>query len=385
MTAHFENPTSGVGRRRVAMVRHELPKPSEPFIIDQTLNFREYEPVFVARVPSGSAMPTKARTVDMTGMNAWKRYSYPILANPAPLQEIFRDEEIDVVHAHFGPEGMYSRSAARRLGLPHIVSLYGYDITVTSKALFATGRPSFLHYSLKRGKLLRGESTFICVSEYIRRKAVELGMDPSRSVVIPVGVDTVEFAQTPVPAEPKVVHVARLVEKKGTRNLITAFAVVLQKVGEARLTIVGDGPLREELVTLVERLGISQSVEFLGTLPRAESIHEIRKGAVFCLPSVTAANGDQEGLPQVILEAGALGRPVVATYHSGIPEGVIDGQSALLVQEGDTAELAEALVSILSNGGTAQRMGDAGRKYVVENFDLKSQTARLEAAYNQLH
>ncbi|MEC5183002.1 colanic acid/amylovoran biosynthesis glycosyltransferase [Cryobacterium sp. MP_3.1] len=366
---------------RVAMVRHELPKPSEPFITDQTLYFAKYQPVFVARALSGSALPMEARAVDMAGMSAWKRYSYPVLVNPTPLVEILRREEADVVHAHFGPEGVYSRTAARRLGLPHIVSLYGYDMTVTSKALLVTRRASFVHYALRRRQLLRGESTFICVSEYIRNRAVEFGLDPSRSVVIPVGVDTVAFAQTPVPAEPHVVHVARLVEKKGTRDLIQAFKTVSQKIAGARLIIVGDGPLRSELVALVERLGLSRSVDFRGTLARAESIDEIRKGAVFCLPSVTAANGDQEGLPQVILEAGALGRPVVATFHSGIPEGVVEGLSALLVPEGAPKDLASALISVLSDSGAGQRMGDAGRKFVVENYDLRSQTAKLEAVY----
>ena len=111
---------------------------------------------------------------------------------------------------------------------------------------------------------------------------------------------------------------------------------------------------------------------------------EIRKGMVFCLPSVTSTSGDQEGLPQVLLEAGSLGRPVIATLHSGIPEGVLDGESAHLVSERSPYELAEALVYVLSNARVAQEMGTAGRNFVLRNFDVRQQSAKVEALYDSL-
>jgi colanic acid/amylovoran biosynthesis glycosyltransferase len=372
-------------KKIVGMVRHELGKPSEPFILDQVRHFENFAPAFIARTRLGDLDPDfGSLTRDMSGMDSWARFSYPAFANPAPLQVLLAEVRSEVVHAHFGPEGAFSVKAAQRLDLPHVVSLYGYDITVSKKAFLSTRRPSLMQYAIRREQLLRGESTFICVSEHIRHRAVQLGLNPDNSAVIPVGVDTTRFESSPLPDEPTIVHVARLVEKKGTEDLLRAFREVLRVIPTAQLVVVGDGPLEGTLRALSIELGVYKSVDFRGTLPREQSIDAIRKGAVFCLPSVTGTNGDQEGLPQVILEAGALGRPVVATYHSGIPEGVAESDSAILVPERSPAQLADALIAVLSDFALAGKMGAFGRQFVVKNFDLKQQTKKLENLYESL-
>jgi colanic acid/amylovoran biosynthesis glycosyltransferase len=110
----------------------------------------------------------------------------------------------------------------------------------------------------------------------------------------------------------------------------------------------------------------------------------VRESRLLCLPSVTAPNGDQEGLGMVLLEAAATGRPVVGTAHGGIPEAVVDGTTGYLVPEHDVTALADRLVALLRDPQLGERLGKAGRDMVVERFNLHRQTEKLESLYRSL-
>jgi glycosyltransferase involved in cell wall biosynthesis len=110
----------------------------------------------------------------------------------------------------------------------------------------------------------------------------------------------------------------------------------------------------------------------------------MRRASLLAAPSVTARNGDAEGLPTVIVEAAACGLPVVSTRHSGIPEAVVDGETARLVPENDSQALAESIRLLLGSAQLRARMGAAGRRLAEEKFDLQRQTARLERIYDEV-
>lgn len=262
------------------------------------------------------------------------------------------------------------------------MTLHGFDITTSWPSALRTRNWTALLAHLRRPLLKARVSLFICVSEHIRRVALDKGFPADRLRVHRVGVDTSRLVPRRSHLPGLVVHTARLVEKKGTAVLIEAFAQVARQVPHARLVIVGGGPLMASLVELRDRLGLQRAVCFRGERPHVVALGWMKRATVVCVPSVTAANGDTEGLPTVLFEAGAVGVPVVATLNSGIPEAVDDGANGLLVPERDVAALAEALVRVLADAPLRERLSVEARRRAVADFDVTRQTGELEAVYD---
>ena len=171
-------------------------------------------------------------------------------------------------------------------------------------------------------------------------------------------------------------------EKKGVEYLIRAFAAVRAQLPAAELVIAGDGRLRGKLELLASQMKVP--VSFLGSLSSQQIKEELQQTRVFCSPSVTAENGDAEGLPIVILEAQACAIPVVTSARGGVREGIIDGVTGLAFKEGDVACLSNHLLRLLQDGKTAAAMGNAGRHNIEEKFDLRRCTESLERLYDKL-
>jgi colanic acid/amylovoran biosynthesis glycosyltransferase len=212
------------------------------------------------------------------------------------------------------------------------------------------------------------------ISRFWRRRLIEMGAPPERIAVHRMGVDTdrLAFAPRPLGGEGlRVLTVGRLVEKKGTEYLLRAMHMLARTApgSEAKLVIVGDGPLRPELEALATRLGLSDRVAFRGALPHSAISAELARADVFALPSVVAADGDMEGIPVSIMEAMASGVPVVATRHSGIPELVEDGRSGLLVDERDPQGLADQLARLARDPELRRTCARHARRAVETEFD----------------
>ncbi|MFV2084623.1 glycosyltransferase [Micromonospora sp. LOL_021] len=344
---------------------------------------RAYQPLFVARDPVKTT-PLGADVVSLSTFGRSATTSYLLTRRSEHLVRTLRDREVRVLHAHFGVEGVYAVPTARALGMPLVTTLHGFDVTVTKRQLLASRKPSWINYVTWRDSLFDTGVKFLCVSGHIQRCAIEWGYPAERTLMLPIGVDTEVVKPVPLPETPRIVHVARLVEKKGTADLLHAFAVVHRAVPTAELVIIGDGPLHGQLGALATELGVAATVRFLGVRPHAEVLATVARSRVLCLPSVTAANGDQEGLGMALLEAAATGRPVVGTRHGGIPEAVMDDVTGYLVPERDPAALADRLVALLGDQDLCQRLGTGGRKLVEDRFDLSRQTAKLESLYGEL-
>lgn len=162
--------------------------------------------------------------------------------------------------------------------------------------------------------------------------------------------------------DPLLVCVASLSASKDHATLLRAFGLVLVHWPAARLAIVGDGPLRESIVGLTSKLGISNFVRFLG--------HRTDVPAVLGASDVFVLSSTREGFALVIAEAGAAGLPVVATKVGGVSEVVRDGETGILVPPGDPSKLAEAIESVLGQEGCGRQMGIAGRRFVVSSFGI---------------
>jgi colanic acid/amylovoran biosynthesis glycosyltransferase len=275
-------------------------------------------------------------------------------------------EPYDVVHAHFGPSGMVGVEL-RALGAfraPLITQFHGYD---ASEYVRQHGRAVYAEL-FKEGQL------FLCVSERIRARLIELGCAPERCVVHRTGVRVADIPFRPVrerhPEALRLLTVSRLVEKKGIEYALRAAALLLPSYRELELSVVGDGPEGDKLRALRTELGLADHVDFLGARSRVEVSALMSRADVMLCPSVTAKTGDEEGIPVVLMEALAAGLPVVSTQHAGIPELVEPGVTGLLAPEHDHVLLAEHVRFIAEQPKERAALVNAGRAAVERSYDV---------------
>ena len=370
----------------VAIFRHNLFRISEPFIAEQAQHLRRYRPLYVGRKRFGLP-PDGASTLALEDLyKSWKlpRIGWQMLAGHAqPYLRLLGRRRPSLIHAHFGIEGVSALGLATQLKIPLVTTFHGFDATLKTHAML--GSPAWFRYPLLRRKLAREGNLFLCASSFIRQKLLETGFPESRTHTHYISVDCqtirprADFEETPL-----ILHVARLVEVKGTRYLLRAFATVARKYDLVRLLIIGDGPLRRQLHALTVSLGMRDRIEFLGAVPHAAVLAWMRKAAMLVLPGIRTATGREEGLGMVLLEAAATGLPIVGSRVGGIPECMLEGKTGFLVPERDEDALARRMAELLEDPERRHRMGAAGRALVEERFDIDRQTAVLENYYDSL-
>ena len=276
---------------------------------------------------------------------------------------------IDHAHAHFATAAARLANLAWRMGGP------SYSVTVHAKDIY--------HREVRvdhlRDKL--SPARFVATVSQANRTYLEQFDLNGRLRVVPNSVDLRRLGPPRnAPPEPDVVlSVARLVEKKGLPDLIAACALLRLRGVSPRLEIVGDGPLRGQLEGAAARLGID--ARFRGALPQEEVLELMRRAAVFCLPSVVAADGDRDGLPTSVLEAMALGVPVVTTAVNGLAEAVLHERTGLVVPQGDPSALADAIERLLSDPLLAARLAVGGRRRVERHFSLERSATLLRSLF----
>ena len=368
----------------IVIFRIQLLPPSETFIVAQAAAMRRFSPFFVGwRRMAGIELPAaESWTVDNGGLRGKLqelrfRYVGPTRKQIARL----RARAPRLVYAHFAPDGYAAMQLAEQLGVPLVTALHGYDVTMSDEVMGATrlGR----EYLQGRTTLQKNGALFLTCSAYVRKRGLALGYPMDRTIVHSIGVDVDRFKPPCVRQRQKIVlFVGRLVEKKGCGSLIDAMAKVQRHILAAQLVVIGDGPLRSQYEALAAARGVR--CRFLGSQPTAAVREWMERAAVFCVPSVVAASGDAEGFGIVFIESQAMGLPVVSTLSGGIPEAVKHGETGLLVAERDPGALAEAILRLMSDHELWQRYSRAGRRHVVDHFNLVQQTGLLENVFAQL-
>jgi glycosyltransferase involved in cell wall biosynthesis len=296
-------------------------------------------------------------------------------------------ENAQLFHAHFGTVAVDVWPLARALNLPMIVTLHGYDINI-HREWWEAGHGGFRRRRYPKQLLALAREPrvhFIAVSEAVRQSAIEFGIAAEKISVCYIGVDTQRFkpGSQPIAHRPRrVLFVGRLVEKKGATHLIEAFASVTRALPDAELVIVGDGPLRSQLDEQAHT--IPAHISFLGALNSDQVKLQMDQARVFCLPSITANNGDAEGLPIVILEAQACGLPVVTSARGAVGEAVVKGESGFTFPERDSKRLARLLTSLLTDDALAETYSHSTRQYVASHFELTHSTTLLEQTYEAI-
>ena len=358
-----------------AIFRSPLFNASETFVQTHAASLSRYRPLVVGLEDKGGVWPELRDRLLVAAPG--ERAALKLLGRAGGLARRVGAERPRLVHAHFATDGLLALPLADALGVPLVTTLHGFDVTRTRLAMLRSGRLSWMRYAVAGARLRRRGRLFIAVSDAIRAKALAQGFPPDRTVTHRNGVDLARFARPPSPEPGLVLHVGRLVEKKGTALLIDAIART-----DGRLAIVGDGPLRGRLERQVAGLGAR--VRFLGNLPPQAVAEWMARASLFAAPSITAADGDSEGLPTVVAEAAAAGLPAIVSNHSGLPEAVIDGETGFIVPEGDTAALAARIDALLSSPELQQQTGAAARRLAADRFDSAKQSAGLERLYDEV-
>lgn len=275
----------------------------------------------------------------------------------------------EAVLAEYGPSGVAVMNACHRLRLPLVVHFHGYD---------ASRYDILERYGEEYAVLFQRAAAIIVVSRAMEHALINLGAPPSKVHNNPCGVDPKLFAQSdPSQALPTFLAVGRLVEKKAPHLLILAFSEVHSKCPEAKLRIIGDGPLLGVCQDLASGLSIRDAVEFLGSQPHDVVRAEMSRARAFIQHSVVAKSGDTEGTPVAVLEAGAASLPVVATRHAGIPDVVQHGRTGLLVEERDISGMAEAMLQLARDPARARLLGMAARARISANYSMDESIQRL--------
>lgn len=369
--------------RPVAVIyRSPVFNAAETFVAAQAANLVRYQPLVVGLYDKGHVPDALDGRVLLASRR--QELALKLLGAAGGLAARVAEFQPRLIHAHFGPDGTLALPLARRLDVPLIVSLRGYDVTRSPFRLLRSGRLSWTRHALWRGRLMDEGALFLAVSDALREQAIAAGYPAERTVTHYNGVDLDRFKPAGGDDGATILHAGRLVEKKGTAVLIRAFAELLSKHPAASLVILGDGPLRGSLERLAGELGLSGAVRFAGFQPPDEVAEWMRRAAIVAAPSLRADDGDGEGLPNVVVEAAASGRPVVATDHGGIGEAVADGETGFLVPERAAAPLAERLGELLESVDLRRRLGSAARALAEEKFDLRRQMTRLEALYDDV-
>lgn len=296
------------------------------------------------------------------------------------FEKIIKENNVKLLHAHFGTEGVRYLKLKKNLDLPIITTFYGSDVSMNPKKSY---------WKKQYIRLFQEGDLFLTEGNNMKQELIKLGCPENKIIVQHLGVDLTTFNFTPrtLPENGNIVILiaGSFREKKGIPYAIRAFAKVKKDHPNIQLRILGDGPLRDQIESLIAELDISDSVTLLGYQPHDVFLTEATNAHIFMLPSITARNGDTEGgAPVAILEVQATGLPVISSYHADIPAVVVDGKSALLAPERDVETLAKHLCYLVEHPEVWSAMGRAGREHVEQEYDVMVQVGKLEEIYDVL-
>ncbi|WP_372846939.1 glycosyltransferase [Pontiella sp.] len=358
--------------------RYQLFKPSEHFILNQTQMLKDYSPLLVGGKTFGTPQyPTPYRCLDSMG-GAF------LLGKSLEFQQLLTEFRPALIHAHFCIDASMLLGILRTRNIPLVVTCHGFDASVRRGQMLRSGKIPWIWHALHEKSLGKRADVFICVSDFIRRKMAERGYPEHKLKTHYIGIDTERIkpdGQANKFERPTVFSAARFTEKKGLEYLVEAFRKVRADCPDAELILAGDGPLRPRLERQIAELGLAKCVKLTGTLPHSNVLEMMRRAWLFCVPSITASNGDAEGLGMVFLEAQALKTPVVSTRSGGIPEAVRDGETGHLVEERNADALAEKITALLRDESARTTMGESARTHIEQRFDIRTQTTILESIY----
>jgi colanic acid/amylovoran biosynthesis glycosyltransferase len=299
-------------------------------------------------------------------------------AESVRLVALLASHRAALLHIYFGHIAVHLLPLIVRWENPTVVSFHGADVMVDLE------KPAYRSATMR---MLSEVRLVLVRSESLREALVRLGCAADKIRIQRTGIPLQDFEFRPrtwsADGSWRCVQAGRLIAKKGLRTTLRAFAAFSRQYPNARLTIAGEGPLLPELQQLASELKIAERVTFTGFASQAQLRDLFYESHIFLHPSETAADGNQEGVPNAMLEAMATGLPVFATRHGGIPEAIEDGVSGVLVPERDAEALAQRLLELAAQPGALSAISQRGAQAVAEKFEQRAQVRKLEDCYSE--
>lgn len=380
---------SEAARPKIGFLWESPYKPGERHIRRQVLGSRRFEPVVLTRYAREDRSRLEVRMVTLGGhRKLWtKLYRKYVLRAPRcvyngevdELARTVRELDLRLLHVFFGTKAIKNLVGLRVVNLPVTVSFHGVDVAECAS-----------HPALSRHltELFEVVSMVFPRSRSMERKLVGLGCPESKLWISRAGIPLDRFPYLPRQrreGQPVVfLQVCRLIGKKGLFDTLAAFDRVRRELPDSRLWIGGEGRLRPALEAAIAERGLGDRVQLLGMLSPDEVVSRLHAAHLFLHPSVTTAAGDQEGIPNSLLEAMATGLPAVASRHAGIPEAVEHGVNGWLVDERNPEQLAERMLWCAANPAAVEQAGASARAFIEREHALDVRMRMLEQKYSEL-
>ncbi len=328
--------------------------------------------------------PNKLEDYDDLQITKWRYFKYLFFRRIGIVKEngikyylfkrSLKRNKIDVLLAEYGPSGVEVLGICKSLSIPLIVHFHGYD---------ASEGFTLTKYSEGYKKLFNYASFVVAVSQHMKSKLLELGCPPEKLRLNICGVNPYFFQIVPSFESFQFIGVGRFVEKKGPHLTILAFNELLKKGYDVKLVLVGDGPLLGSCIALSKSLKILDKIDFMGVLDFEAIGMLFSQSLCFVQHSVTALNGDSEGTPVAAIEAMAASLPIITTKHAGLIDLVTEGETGYLVDELDIAGMAKKIEDLVKDPNKARTLGEAGRRYALENHSLQQSLDVINDLINQ--
>ncbi|PGR03775.1 glycosyltransferase [Priestia megaterium] len=295
------------------------------------------------------------------------------------LLEACNDNEMkfDVIHAHFGPNGILMQKLIdiKLVQGSLFTTFHGYDML---KFVEQKGEDVYRH-------LFESDNTLLPISEFWEKKLIELGASPNKILVHRMGIDISRFEFSPLTfsGKIKILSIARLVEKKGIKYGISAVGKLIKQGYDVEYSIIGGGPLASRFHNIIFKDQLNNHIKMLGWKTQEEIISIIKDSHIILLPSVTSKDGDMEGIPVILMEAMAMGKIVISTYHSGIPELIENKKNGYLVNEKDVEGLYHTLQEVCNTMNAQEDINYNARETIINEYNIKSLNEKLSNIFKE--
>lgn len=373
------------------IVRKLLPS-TATFIRNQVTHHIGYEPYVLYAEDVEGTMASEIRSsipcrkaVDGTA-GAWLYRKFRVLTpgETSRTLSFIRNLAPDIIHVHYGVDMLTFSRMLQKTGFPVVVSFYGYDCTSFPKRFKGKGK----YWLQKKVFGHKNLEAVFAMSPDMKKDLLAIGCPENRIRIHYYGSECRAFSYERNYTDKETVNfiiISGLTAKKGHLILLEAWKLLLARtVKPVQLTIIGSGELEEQIRSFIQKNNL-QTVLLKGPVLYGSAAHHaaLQEADVFVHPSMTAPNGDKEGIPGALVEAMANGLPVISTFHAGIPFVIDNGRTGLLVEENSSEQLAEALVLLAEDPVLREKLGRNARESATSSLDVHPREQELEELYDE--
>lgn len=284
-----------------------------------------------------------------------------------------KKQNIDVVLIEYGDHAFNLLNILKASKLPIVVHFHGYDAVRKNTVKSCNNYKDVFSIASK----------IIVVSKAMYQKISDLGCPKQKLIYNTYGPNQDFELVKPQFSRKQFIAIGRFTDKKAPYYTILAFKKVLKNYPDAKLLMAGDGYLVNTCENLITYHKLENSVKLLGIVTPVEYRSLLQESLAFVQHSITARDGDMEGTPLAVLEASMAGLPVLSTWHAGIPDVIIHGETGLLCKEHDIDAMAKNMLEILGNVDKAKQMGEKGSEHIQLNFSSQKHINKLQAILNE--